>query len=541
MESQQELSKEIRELQQRQLFDSLSESEYRHRQLVQGLPAAIYTCDARGYIQYYNKAAAILWGREPEIGKDLWCGSWRIYKPDGTRLSLDTCPMAIALKEGRPVYGVEIVIERPDGVRRNVLPHPRPIFDASGAVVEAVNMLVDITDYRNIEIALRESEQQFRDLADLVPQIVWTARPDGYLDYYNKQWYEYTGFEKGVSNDSFLPILHPDDVKICHDTYYDSIRTGNPYQIEYRFKDKTHPGSYRWFLGRALPIRDLENNIVKWFGTCTDIHETKMISEELERRVAERTKDLNEANLALQHSNQLLEQFAYAASHDLQEPLRKIKTFSDRLQQSSNGRLDETSKLYLEKITTSAARMEMLIQDVLNYSLLTHVEEPFIKTDLNEILESVITDLDILIAEKKASINTQLLPSIDVIPLQMHQLFHNLINNSLKFCREGVTCTIDIRSRLLSADEVNQRMLDSTISYCEIIFSDNGIGFNQNFAEQIFLIFQRLNARVKYAGTGIGLALCRKIINIHHGAIYGEGKENEGASFHVILPVHQIP
>ena len=150
-----------------QLLSSYKENEYRHRQIIESLAAAVYTCDGDGYIKFYNKAAADLWGREPEIGKDLWCGSWKIYEPDGvTPVPLDTCPMAIALKEGRTVRGKEIIVERPDGVRRNVMPHPDPIFDSSGMVVEAVNMLVDITHLKEKENALRVSEDKYKKLAE---------------------------------------------------------------------------------------------------------------------------------------------------------------------------------------------------------------------------------------------------------------------------------------------------------------------------------------------------------------------------------------
>lgn len=290
---------------------------------------------------------------------------------------------------------------------------------------------------------------------------------------------------------------------------------------------------------KVPPINTEVHNskIPKRFGTHANIREHQMASEELERLVAERTSSLREANVALHQSNQLLEQFAYAASHDLQEPLRKIKTFSSRLQKLNKGKLDETSEIYLSKITSSTARMETLIQAVLNYSLLEHVNSLFVKTDLNEILKNVLSDLDIIISEKGARVKSGHFPEIEAVPLQMNQLFCNIISNSLKFARNEVIPIITITSRILAEAEVSKSTLNPNTSYCEIIFADNGIGFNQEFAEDIFMIFQRLKAKTNYAGSGIGLALCRKIINIHHGEIYAEGKENGGASFHVILPM----
>lgn len=403
--------------------NSLKEIAQRQNQLIQNLAAAIYTCDSQGYIKFYNKAAVDLWGRTPEIGKDLWCGSWKIFRPDGSPMSFDECPMAKALKGGKSIRGEEILIERPDGVRRNIMPHPDPIFDSSGNLVEAVNMLVDITELKKKEDALRANEIQLR-----------------------------------------------------------------------------------------------------------------LIAENLERRVEERTTELKEANIALKRTNEELEQFAFIASHDMQEPLRKIKTFSSRLEKKSKGTLDDEAKSYLDKIKYSSERMEGLINDVLDYSRLTYLDAQFVNTDLNMILKNVLSDFEVDIQEKKAVVKSDRLPSVRAIPLQMNQLFHNLIGNSLKFCKESIPCGVEINSRMLSQEEVADKLLNQDLSYCEIKFTDNGIGFKQEFAKKIFKIFERLNQREKYEGTGIGLALCRKIAEIHHGEIFASSEVNVGTSFHVILP-----
>ncbi|ACU61207.1 ATP-binding response regulator [Chitinophaga pinensis] len=249
-------------------------------------------------------------------------------------------------------------------------------------------------------------------------------------------------------------------------------------------------------------------------------------AEELEKKVEARTSELL-------RKNSELEQFAYIASHDLQEPLRKIRTFSELLQKS----LQKGNPVnnYFDKIQSSAERMTQLIKDVLDYSRLSNTEEKFVPIDLNTILQQVKGDFDLLIEQKQATIKSNTLPVVKGIPLQLQQLFTNLIGNSLKFCENQPL--ISIFASPLPAPEIPfYPGLQEDISYVKLEFSDNGIGFEQQFAERIFAIFQRLNERKVYAGTGIGLALCKKIVENHHGIIRANGKLNEGATFTVILP-----
>jgi two-component system CheB/CheR fusion protein len=268
--------------------------------------------------------------------------------------------------------------------------------------------------------------------------------------------------------------------------------------------------------------------------------ESKLFTQELERQVAERTVSLKETNASLQHSNENLEQFATIASHDLQEPLRKIRVFANLLNMRHSQEIAGEVKEYLEKISVSAERMANLITGVLNFSKISDSGAVFEKTDLDEILKVVINDFDLLITQKKAIINHEALPVIDAVPLQINHLFYNLLANSLKFSKIDIEPQISISSRTLPPEEIkNFPALNSNTSYCKIIFSDNGIGFDQQFSDQMFLIFHRLNARDDFEGTGIGLALCRKAVINHHGEIYAEGKIGEGARFHIILPLQQ--
>lgn len=258
-------------------------------------------------------------------------------------------------------------------------------------------------------------------------------------------------------------------------------------------------------------------------------------AEELEKRVEERTKELKEANEQLERSNAELEQFAYITSHDLQEPLRKIRTFASRMEDELTGSGNVTMQKHLQKVMASSERMSLLIRDLLNYSKLTKEERKFEEVNLNEVLRDVQSDFEVLIAQKRAKINAGSLPSVKGIPLQINQLFFNLLGNSLKFSSPDVTPVIEISSRVVGETEALQLGLRSE-TYLELTFSDNGIGFNPSYREQIFEIFQRLNSRDQYAGTGIGLALSKRVVENHGGLILADSEEGKGATFTVYLP-----
>jgi two-component system CheB/CheR fusion protein len=266
--------------------------------------------------------------------------------------------------------------------------------------------------------------------------------------------------------------------------------------------------------------------------------EEKELAEDLEKMVLDRTFSLHEANTQLQLSNENLAQFAYIASHDLQEPLRKIMTFSSLLQDKYCRDLPDPVKGLIEKISNSSERMATLIKELLNFSKVLHSNAVFEQTDLDKVLNKVLSDFDLLIAEKKVVINREPLPVIDAIPVQMNQLFYNLISNAIKFSKNGIAPVITITSKMLTVEEMAKlEYINPKYSYCEIEIKDNGIGFDQRLEKQLFLAFHRLHSQDKYAGTGIGLALCKKIVTIHHGEISAISKENEGAQFTVILPL----
>ncbi|HYC84160.1 MAG TPA: PAS domain-containing protein, partial [Chryseosolibacter sp.] len=262
--------------------------------------------------------------------------------------------------------------------------------------------------------------------------------------------------------------------------------------------------------------------------------EYKRLTKELEVRVQERTADLRDANEKLTKSNRELEQFAYITSHDLHEPLRKIQTFAELAERHWSD--EPLAKKYLSRIAASSARMTGLINDVLNYSRVTRSNEKAVDIDLGELLEKVKSDLVARISDKNAVIKNSTLPTVKGMPSQLEQLFSNLISNSLKFSGQDVEIEISA-SPVTDAVKMEVPGLYAEREYVEVIFKDNGIGFDQQFANQIFTIFEKLNPGNVYTGSGIGLALCKRVVENHQGVITASSKINSGSTFKVYLPV----
>ncbi len=266
--------------------------------------------------------------------------------------------------------------------------------------------------------------------------------------------------------------------------------------------------------------------------------ELRAAHEQLEQRVIERTAELNSANIELERSNRELQDFAYVASHDLQEPLRKIQAFGDRLKSVQGPKFDERGLDYLDRMQNAAGRMHTLINDLLTFSRVTTKAQPFIPTDLNEICTEVIDDLETLIQKTNGRVEVAGLPTIDADPLQMRQLFQNLIANALKFHRPEVDPVVIIRSEAFT--EAADRSDDtSQTQFTRISVEDNGIGFDEKYLDRIFTPFQRLHGRGEYEGTGIGLAVCRKIVERHHGSLSATSVQGKGSTFIAVLPIKQ--
>lgn len=410
------------------------------------------------------------------------------------------------------------------------------------------------------EPCINEGEERYRIAVEAAELGTWDFFPlNG-----NMVWSDRCRTLFGVQPDTplnysvFLQHIYSDDRAKIDRTIQNALLSYHYNILDCEFRTTVlHNDQPQWIRLKGKVYFDNGHQACRIIGTVLDITEKKEYGRfmqqneqallniagnlpELEQKIQERTESLQQLTIDLERSNQNLEEFAFMASHDLQEPLRKIRIFTQLLQDKISNGLNESARLYLDKINSAAIRMGTLIRSLLDYSRLSGKTAQFIRTDLNEIIKMVITDLEITIHRSKAVIDLARLPFVEIIPFQIVQLFTNLISNALKFACANVPPVIKITNRILMKPEVNMfPSLDPRLTYTEINVTDNGIGFDPAFAEQIFGIFQRLHGQNQYEGTGIGLSICRKIATNHNGIIYAQSKKEEGTTFHVILPVKQ--
>lgn len=329
-------------------------------------------------------------------------------------------------------------------------------------------------------------------------------------------------FEASLNN--FLRFVHPEDVdKLKEELDKMTDEEELPF-INYRIIQKKGTIKYLKAYGKAFYSVDGQKRLL---GITSDI------TDEIEHFA-----ELEERNLELVRNNKELSAFNYAASHDLQEPLRKIQTFISRLEEKEADKFSESGHQYLERIKSASSRMRLLIDDLLQFSRTNKPDKEFVSADLNELFENAKQDVAITILEKKAQITSDNLPIELVITFQIEQLFLNLLSNSLKYSKEGIAPIIKISYEKISTN-VEPQLLKATKSiYHKITFTDNGIGFDQKYANKIFDLFNRLHNKQDYSGTGIGLSICKKIIENHKGFIFAKGEINVGSVFSIYLPVN---
>lgn len=480
-------------------------------------------------VQFYNDAyrpSLGLSGKHPaavgQRGKECWPEIWPVIKPlidevwaGGSTWSEDQ--LIPIYRDGRleDVYWTFSY---------------SPVKEDDGTVNGILVICQETTDKVKAKQKLEDAEKKFRNIIKQAPVGIAILKGEDFIvETVNEKYLRLLNTTEETLADRPLFDVLPALRENVEPLLTDILKTGKScYGVEF----ETGEGTFNFFYE---PLRNTSDQIEGVIVVSNEVTE-----EVKARRKTEETEELRNTNYNLQRSNIELEQFAFVASHDMQEPLRKIRMFLPMLEDSLD-QINDSSRKYLDKISDAAGRMRNLINDMLNYSRLTAPESTFRQVDLEKQMLQVINDFELLIQEKNAVIKCEALPVIEANPLQMNQLFTNLLSNSLKF-NDSARPEIRITAQPVDAAE-NLRMegLNKQLSYYLLEFSDNGIGFDQRHAERIFTIFQRLHTRQEYSGTGIGLALCKKIAVNHQGNIFARSVAGQGATFQIYLPVRQSP
>ena len=397
--------------------------------------------------------------------------------------------------------------------------------DEIGALYDSFNEMLDQIEARKLERdraedALRVSEEKYRTYISNAPNGVLVLDNEGYLIEVNRAMCDYTGYDSTELCRKTLPDLFSPRGSGKGDEFVCELQATGRSSGEMLISRRN--GGDQCFT--ISGVRLSHDRLILFASDVTDL---KRAQEELES-LADR----------LEQSNRELSDFATVASHDLQEPLRKVRAFGDRLKQTCNESLSDQGRDYLERMQHAADRMQVLINDLLTYSRITTKAQPHAPVDLSKIVREVMEDLEVRIEEVGGRVEIGELPTVLAEPLQMRQLMQNLIGNALKFHKPDVPPVITIYPTDINGSETDGfTFAESQPTFCSITIADNGIGFDEKYADRIFGVFQRLHGRDEYEGTGVGLAVCRKIVDRHLGSIVAHAKEGEGATFIITLPV----
>lgn len=510
-------------------FSEEHPADSRYEALAHTVDAGVLTVNANGVFQSCNQHAAHILGRPVEevVGSTIHDRKWRGIREDGTPLSNESFPFWVACYTGEPVYGQVMGIYPPEGPPRWVRVNARPLRDEAGAEPQGVlASLTDITQQRLSEEALRISKDLLSSVltSSLDGIMVMSARRDDEDAITDFEWLlvnpkAETLLQRSANHlvgASWLNIMTGESAASLFEGYVQVMETGEPLQTEIRFEEGAVDA---WF--QVVAVRVSDGLAI----TLRDVTERKQAVQQMATTNAE-----------LEARNQALREFAYIASHDLQEPLRKITAFAGLMCEDYDDIVDETGEYYLNRMQDAAGRMSDLITALLMYSRATTRERPFEPVDLNSIIQDVCSDLDIRIQEVDGRVEYGDLPTIEGDPTQMRQLLQNLIGNGLKFHRPDVppvvtvSATLETRMQEEEDDEPPEEI-------CHIQVADNGIGMEEKYLERIFSPFKRLHGRSQFGGTGMGLAICRRIVERHRGEINVSSVQDEGTTFTISLPV----
>jgi len=488
--------------------------------VIESLPSGVAIADDAGALLRVNAANREIWGMHPMSNSVAEYAQWKGWWADGTAhdgepVGAQDWALARALR-GEVVKGDVVEIQPFDGgPRRTVLLQALPIRLADeGAITGAVLAQTDISDRVRAEADLRASEARFRTMTDAMPQMVWSALPDGYHDYFNRQWYDYTGLPEGTTDgEKWAGVFHPQDQDEAWARWRHSLATGDDYEIHYRLRHRS--GEYRWVLGRAVPVRDGSGAILRWLGTCTDIHAQRVAQEALEK-----------SERALRETGRRKDEFLAMLAHELRNPLAPISTASQLLMLDPDpARVRSAS----EVITRQVRHMTELVDDLMDVSRVTrglvHLEMDTV--DLKDTIVGAIEQVRPLIDARRHSLRTRMTAApiwVQGDRTRLTQVFANILNNAAKYTPEAGDLGVEI---------------DMEGSRVVVRIRDNGQGIEAALLPHIFELFTQAERTPDRAqgGLGIGLALVRSLVNLHGGSIAADSDgAGHGSIFTVYLP-----
>lgn len=540
-------AKEITE--QKKYQENLQETEQKFRLLAELMPQFIWTGDSEGKLNYFNETFYKYTGlTRAQIEKDGWL---QIIHPDEKEENNVQWMRSIQTGED---FLFEHRFRSANGGYRWQLSRAIPQKDSTGKIQMWVGASTNIEDQKTftrkleklvqertkelkqLNEALKKSEERYHLMVEEVQDYaILYLNKNGIVENWNKGAEKIKGYtSREIIGKSFSVFYSPSDQKqgLPGRLLDIAAREGKASQEGWRIRKD---GTAFWASVVITAVHDEDNNVIGFSKVTHDLTLKKQADDQLKRTANE----LEVKNIELQLMNTELQSFAYVSSHDLQEPLRKIQVFATMITQDETEPLSGKAKDYLGRIQNAASRMQTLINDLLTYSRTNITERNFEKTDLNKILDDVKGELKEEIQQKNAIIESDGLCEVPVIPFQFQQLLMNLVGNALKFAKPNTAPLISINARNESPGSLDNPSLKRDTAYCHVSISDNGIGFEPRYSDRIFEVFQRLHGKAEYKGTGIGLAIVKKIVENHNGVIKATGALNQGATFDIYLPIER--
>jgi PAS domain S-box-containing protein len=506
------------------------------------LPIAVFVCDQTGAITSYNKKALELWGTAPVISPaSRFIGPGVLFDANGKQLDPDNSPIRQTLRDGKERKNLELILERTDSSRIPIKADIAPLFDergeTAGAItsfslsLHAVNLEAKVAE-RTAELwhsneQLRKSEERYhRMVEEIEDYAIILLDSDGIIQNWNRGAEKIKGYrEDEIVGKSFRVFyLKEDRDRNLPEQLIERARTeGKAVHEGWRVRKD---GTRFWGSIVITALHDEGNNITGFTKITRDLTERKNADD-----------ILREYSARLEFQNKELEQFAYAASHDMKAPLRKIHFYNTSIAENAGHVLDESSREYLNRSINAVKHLSALIEDLLSYSKSTTQEELFEDVDLNVLVNDIMAFHREEFEENRVKFHMDALPVVAGVSFQLKQLLDNLISNSIKYRHPDREAVISVVADLLNGEDIADAEANPEVQYYKISIIDNGIGFEAKYTEKIFEIFQRLNNHPNEKGSGIGLAICKKIVQNHRGFIRASGAVDEGARFDIYLPI----